>query len=446
VKFKIKKYMKKLTYSTVTAKTYTGSALTPSVTVTDTLSNGKKVKLKAGTDYTIRYAKNKSCGVARIIIKGKGKYQGYHLIKFAITPKLTGLKVSSPFAGEATVTWSKVSGADGFYVYRKSSSSSTYAFIANITDSNYQVFHDTCVSNNATYSYKVVPYVIDEYPNEALNGTSKYKAPSSSDAANYWSKYKSYTSYYESKATVYYEAYDYSCIKGKAYHSYESSLTTAASGKVTSSTDGKRYTIYTGDEAIDYMVSIIDGSLIKSTMSTDERVKAIYDWMVKNCTFNKDVKDPSQLANMKKYIDYGSASFNQKAAAYEKAVMQKIYTGTALCIGTDWHDADRAAIALAYRQGSCSFLTPMFNVLCNGAGVEAYIIDGEYVNRDGSSAYHNWSFVKIGSTYYWYDVPVACKNKSASSYWYKKGTAYWKTCHSWDSSSLKGFNTSAFAK
>jgi hypothetical protein len=126
--------------------------------------------------------------------------------------------------------------------------------------------------------------------------------------------------------------------------------------------------------------------------------------------------------------------------------MQKICTGTALCIGTDWHDADRAAIALAYRQGSCSFLTPMFNVLCNGAGVEAYIIDGEYVNRDGSSAYHNWSFVKIGSTYYWYDVPVACKNKSASSYWYRKGTAYWKTCHSWDSSSLKGFNTSAFAK
>jgi transglutaminase/protease-like cytokinesis protein 3 len=149
---------------------------------------------------------------------------------------------------------------------------------------------------------------------------------------------------------------------------------------------------------------------------------------------------------MKKYIKMSSSSFKKKASAYEKKVMKKIYKGTALCIGTNWHDADRAAVAMAYRKGSCSFLTPMFNVLCNGAGVEAYILDGEYVNRDGSRAYHNWSFVKMNGKYYWFDVPVACKNKTAKSSWYKKGTKYWKTCHAWSSSSLKGFDKSKFAK
>lgn len=136
----------------------------------------------------------------------------------------------------------------------------------------------------------------------------------------------------------------------------------------------------------------------------------------------------------------------KKAQAYEKKVMQQIYTGKALCIGTNWHDCERAETALAYRKGSCSYLTPMFNILCNQAGVEAYIVDGFYVNRDKSKAYHNWSFVKLGKKYYWYDVPVACQNKSAKNVWYKKGTKFWKTCHQWNKRATKGYAGAAFKK
>lgn len=194
------------------------------------------------------------------------------------------------------------------------------------------------------------------------------------------------------------------------------------------------------------MAYLTNKKIIKKSMSNDKRVQAIYNWMVKNCTFTKDVKDYGKLRKMKCYIKYNKASVKKKAKAYEKKVMQQVYKGKALCIGTDWHDCDRAGTALAYRKGSCSYLSPMFNILCNQAGVEAYIVDGFYVNRDKSKAYHNWSFVKLGKKYYWYDVPVACQHKNAKAAWYKKGTKFWKTCHRWNKRATKGYAGASFKK
>jgi hypothetical protein len=219
-----------------------------------------------------------------------------------------------------------------------------------------------------------------------------------------------------------------------------------ASGKVTKSTNGKQYAIYTQDADIDYMAYLINKKIVNGSMSTDSRVRAIYNWMVKNCTFTKDVKDESQLSKFKCYFNYNKKANHKKALAYEAKLQQQIYKGSALSNGTSWCDSERARTALAYRKGSCSFLTPMFNILCGAAGVESYRVDGDYINSDKSRMYHNWSLVNISGTYYWYDVPVACKNKNIKQVWYKKGTKYWKTCHSWESNLTKGIDTSRIKK
>lgn len=429
---------------------YTGNPITPKVTVQGKDGNGQTAVLKENVDYALQYEDNVNYGVGRVIILGQGSYSGYHVLKFGILPeKVSGVKVKSPFYMENTVTWKKAAGADGYYIYRKEAGQKEYSYVANVTDANFQVFHDRhkSLKKNKKYDYQIVAYVSDPYYDEDVDGNT-YRKPKKNDSEYDYSddEYKNSTSYYSSFDNSYYNWYSYSVVKGKCVSAFEATKFGAGSGKVTTGISGKRYTIYTGDADIDYMAYLINKKIIKKGMSDDKRVQAIYRWMVKNCTFTKDVKDYGKLKKMKCYIKYNKASTRKKAKVYEDKIMKQIYQGKALCIGTSWHDCERAVTALAYRKGSCSFLTPMFNILCNQAGVEAYIVDGYYVNRDKSKDYHNWSFVKLGRKYYWYDVPVACKNKNAMSAWYKKGTKYWKTCHQWSKRATKGYAAAVFQK
>lgn len=65
---------------TVQNQTYTGSPLTPSVTIS--CGNLKPV---AGTDYTLTYANNTGPGTASVTVKGQGNYTGGKTLYFEIT-------------------------------------------------------------------------------------------------------------------------------------------------------------------------------------------------------------------------------------------------------------------------------------------------------------------------------------------------------------------------
>ena len=71
-------------------QTYTGSALTPTVTVKD---GGKT--LTEGTDYTVNYENNTNVGSATVIVAGKGNYTDSKTAQFTINAKpITGAAVS----------------------------------------------------------------------------------------------------------------------------------------------------------------------------------------------------------------------------------------------------------------------------------------------------------------------------------------------------------------
>ena len=76
--------------ATVAAQTYSGAALTPSVTVKD----GSKT-LTAGTDYTVAYANNVNAGTATATVTGKGNYKGSISATFEIKANSTSFTVSS---------------------------------------------------------------------------------------------------------------------------------------------------------------------------------------------------------------------------------------------------------------------------------------------------------------------------------------------------------------
>ena len=81
--------------SDIAAQTYTGSAITPEITVTD----GEKT-LTLGTDYTVSYSDNTNAGTATAKITGKGNYSG-EIEKTFVIGKATPV-VTAPTANTLT--------------------------------------------------------------------------------------------------------------------------------------------------------------------------------------------------------------------------------------------------------------------------------------------------------------------------------------------------------
>lgn len=89
--FKILPDSCELTVQSIGDKTYTGSAITPSVAV----KAGSRT-LVSGTDYTCAYSNNINAGTATVTVTGKGNYSGTGTAKFTIAPKaISNFTISS---------------------------------------------------------------------------------------------------------------------------------------------------------------------------------------------------------------------------------------------------------------------------------------------------------------------------------------------------------------
>lgn len=99
--------------------TYTGKSIKPSIKI---ILNGKT--LKAGTHYTVSYAKNKLVGTATVSVHGKGDIKGETSTKFKIVPKKTSISKVSSAKRAFTVKWKKQPAQTSGYEVRYSSNPS----------------------------------------------------------------------------------------------------------------------------------------------------------------------------------------------------------------------------------------------------------------------------------------------------------------------------------
>lgn len=83
-------------------RTYKGKAIKPVVT----LRYGS-YKLKNNTDYAVTYKNSKDVGTAKVVITGKGNFDGKRTETFDILPKGTGIKSLTGQKSAFTVTWNK---------------------------------------------------------------------------------------------------------------------------------------------------------------------------------------------------------------------------------------------------------------------------------------------------------------------------------------------------
>lgn len=157
-------YIKELSGFQITFKqgnsyVYTGNALTPVIEkVVFTDQNGQTVETTALT--SVEYKNNVNIGNASVEISIEG-YEGTVEIENAFQIVLGSAKTlkATPVAYNKTkLSWSKVAGADGYVLYRRTSNTNSFKTLKVIKNGATVSYNDTSVKIGTTYYYKMRAY------------------------------------------------------------------------------------------------------------------------------------------------------------------------------------------------------------------------------------------------------------------------------------------------
>ena len=137
--------------------TYTGKTLSPVPVITDSHGN----QLVNGSDFTCSYSKSNSnrikTGRYYLTVKFKSKYSADPVkLDYTVVPKAPS-SMSATLYGydDIKVSWKKCTGASGYAVYYKKSTSSKYTLLKRTTSLYVKKKN---LSDNVKYNFKVVPY------------------------------------------------------------------------------------------------------------------------------------------------------------------------------------------------------------------------------------------------------------------------------------------------
>ncbi len=141
------------TVSVASSVSFTGSNITPSVTV--------KVAgrtLTSGTDYTVSYSNNKNVGTSNVYVYGKGNYSGSLSAKFDIVPAKQQIqKLETKYKG-FFVDWAQKGSATGYDVEYSVNANMSGAVSKHLTANKPDTLTVNGLSGDKTYYVRVCSY------------------------------------------------------------------------------------------------------------------------------------------------------------------------------------------------------------------------------------------------------------------------------------------------
>lgn len=142
------------TITEITNQPYTGSAVTPPVTIS---YNGKA--LVNGQDYAIKYENNINYGKATITITGLGHFKGTKTIDFNIVPpNVSGFKAQKITTTTISLKWSKCSSAKGYQIYYATSPNGVFKKLTTISKNSTTTYKHTGLTEGTCYYYQIRTY------------------------------------------------------------------------------------------------------------------------------------------------------------------------------------------------------------------------------------------------------------------------------------------------
>ena len=141
------------TVSVASSVSFTGSNITPSVTV--------KVAgrtLTSGTDYTVSYSNNKNVGTSNVYVYGKGNYSGSLNAKFDIVPAKQQIqKLETKYKG-FYIDWAQKGSATGYDIEYSVNSNMSGAVSKHLTANKPDTLTVSGLSGDKTYYVRVRSY------------------------------------------------------------------------------------------------------------------------------------------------------------------------------------------------------------------------------------------------------------------------------------------------
>lgn len=139
-----------------TSYIYNGEVKKPTVTVKDSKGN----VLKKDIDYTVKYETGrKAPGTYNVKITFKGKYSGTKTLKFTIAPKATSKITAVQSTKAIKLTWSKVTGADGYRIYQYNTKTKKWDSIKTLKTTSFKVQN---LKAGTAYKFQIKAYTKDD--------------------------------------------------------------------------------------------------------------------------------------------------------------------------------------------------------------------------------------------------------------------------------------------
>ena len=210
--------------------------------------------------------------------------------------------------------------------------------------------------------------------------------------------------------------------------------------------DGAAYCpIYLGDARLDYAVDQILAELPLDGKSSAEKIRLAYDWVITHCV----------RSEWDGTVYYDAAAHSREVSAYGEAANSRIAGGSAILRpdykGTELDDhgffygdsnsyiAYYAEEMLYKRSGNCAHFSALLAMLLNHLGFDCRIIEGVFINLDGTRSEHRWNYVLVDGTYYWLDVRIdnatyerGGRTVVPHDYFMITDQTVWESSHSWD--------------
>ena len=206
--------------------------------------------------------------------------------------------------------------------------------------------------------------------------------------------------------------------------------------------------IYFGDVYIDYMASEILKEIDLEGKSDVERIRAVYDWIIVNCerygtadTLYFDIDEVE--AEAEDFAEYMLEALEDGDITLRIDVAGELPTYDPesgyyfLNCDSNEYIAYAAAQMMLYRIGECHNFAALLTVLLGHLGYDCRMIEGDFINNDGSTYMHKWNMVLLEDGYVWLDVRMDHanydrSNKLSYTYFLVEDTAQWEKKHKWD--------------
>lgn len=214
--------------------------------------------------------------------------------------------------------------------------------------------------------------------------------------------------------------------------------------------EGKLYgemPIYLGFPDVDYMAEEILKELDLAEKTAEERIFAVYEWVVTQCSnreaealyfdvaqvleqaegdFREQVKEAMLAGELVTRVDIASTINNQG----------NYPVGT---YDTNYYVAQFASQMMLYRSGNGAHFAALLTVLLNHLGYDCRLIDGELIAKEEEPLEHKWNMVLVDGTYYWLDAYLEhldyVETEVCGNRWFMvNDDALWEEDHLWDAS------------